>query len=226
MRIIMVILVIVLALQWNTCEEGFDDPHPSVHTALKSTLEDIHDIFTKHNIWYTMAYGTLLGAVRHHDIIPWDDDADLYVLKADLPRIRAMTREFTRRGRRYETTWKLDRIFCSGAVTAPFVDLFVIDFNDAGKAQRCKTSTAGCQQVNGKWWFQMDLSKDQILPRTLYHFGNIQLYGPTDPIPILVQTYGSDCLKTCKTHYLDNHSAKRIPVVNRSCGTLPQPQIP
>ena len=34
------------------------------------------------NIYYTIQYGTLLGAVRHWDMIPWDDDADLVVLNA------------------------------------------------------------------------------------------------------------------------------------------------
>lgn len=45
---------------------------------LQLDILDVFDDFCKkHNLRYMLAYGSLIGAVRHHGFIPWDDDIDL-----------------------------------------------------------------------------------------------------------------------------------------------------
>ena len=55
-------------------------------------LECIDEFCRKENIQYSIAYGTLLGAVRHHGFIPWDDDIDIVMLRSEYDRFVASYR--------------------------------------------------------------------------------------------------------------------------------------
>ena len=45
------------------------------------------------NIKYYLAYGTLLGAIRHHGFIPWDDDVDVFVSGEDFLKLQKIFNE-------------------------------------------------------------------------------------------------------------------------------------
>lgn len=46
-------------------------------------LIDFDNLCRKNNIKYSLAYGTLIGAIRHKGYIPWDDDIDVVMLREE-----------------------------------------------------------------------------------------------------------------------------------------------
>lgn len=66
-------------------------------------------ICKENHIQYFIAYGTLLGAVRHGGFIPWDDDMDVIMSDRDMVKFRKIVNEQT--GRFVVQNHKNDRGF-------------------------------------------------------------------------------------------------------------------
>ena len=63
-----------------------DDFLAAVHDANFAMLCELDRVCRENRIRYYLLAGTLLGAVRHKDFIPWDDDVDVVFPRKDYER--------------------------------------------------------------------------------------------------------------------------------------------
>lgn len=54
-----------------------------IHISTIPVIQEIEDICSMLGVNYVAFYGSLLGAIRHHGFIPWDDDFDIAMLRPD-----------------------------------------------------------------------------------------------------------------------------------------------
>lgn len=57
-------------------------------------LLEIDRVCKKYGLKYFLAFGSLLGAVRHHGFIPWDDDMDIVMPREDYQELWIHSDEF------------------------------------------------------------------------------------------------------------------------------------
>ena len=61
-------------------------------SVLYNILKEFADFCDAHHLCYYLAYGTMLGAVRHQGFIPWDDDVDVMMPEKDFLKMQKLYR--------------------------------------------------------------------------------------------------------------------------------------
>lgn len=58
------------------------------HKILMKTLVEFDRVCTENNLRYYLICGSLLGAVRNKELIPWDDDVDVAMPRSDFDKLK------------------------------------------------------------------------------------------------------------------------------------------
>lgn len=145
----------------------------------------VHDQFTKNNIPYWVTGGTLLGAVRHGGLIPWDDDLDICMMKKDIPKLKKLMNKFDKDG--YEISYEDLEGYVSKKGFELGMDIFFME-GDAKKKNVVTYANPGWKAADngGKRCYFL---KDDIWPLVPVRFGNFFVYAPNNPIEHLNRCY-------------------------------------
>ncbi len=132
----------------------------TLQSAMLDMLLTIDRICRKHAIPYQLAAGTLLGAVRDQNIIPWDNDADVCMLRSDYERFMAVAES------------ELDeRFFLQHYKSEPLMFSLVTKLRLNG-TQRRKTGRQADNKLHQGIWVDV-FAFDDVRPHTLA--GNIHM---------------------------------------------------
>ena len=148
----------------------------------------VHELLDEHGILHWVDWGTLLGAVRGGELIPWDSDVDLGVLDRDAERVRALDSVVARAGHVMQVDDpELIRIQYS-EVNEAHLDLFIWSLRD-GLITSQVTDDYTWLGMNGRTDFPAHYL-DRLEPVTA-HGRNLPAPSPT-PDFLREHRYGPD----------------------------------
>ena len=88
----------VNALRTMATDAALPRIDPTTAGLFYDLMMKVDAIFRKNHLFYWATCGTLLGAVRHQGIIPWDDDLDIAIFAEDIPKLESLVNDLAQVG--------------------------------------------------------------------------------------------------------------------------------
>jgi len=158
---------------------------------LYQMMHDVHRLFTHIGLVYWIHSGTLLGAVRHKGMIPWDDDIDISILKKDVKKFLNLKPLLSECGYSIVKVWFGYKIFYKNRkniegynYSYPSMDVFIYDFINGEYRYSYKKVREG--------WPKDSFKETELFPLVPYKFGEIIVNGPPTYIKYFNKLYGDD----------------------------------
>lgn len=76
------------------CDFYVDENRKKIWAVCIDLLLNLDKVCRSHNLKYSLAFGSLLGLVRHQGFIPWDDDIDVVMPREDYEKLKDYQSEF------------------------------------------------------------------------------------------------------------------------------------
>lgn len=206
-RISLSILVVWAMISYTSDEvDSFAPCNPETVQKIYQLLLDVHDFFTYFHIPYWVDSGTLLGAVRHRGLIPWDDDLDLCMFEEDVqdflyffPILKSHGYNIVAMAFGYKI-YPVDGFDIPNKPWKhPGCDIFIVTRTE----DKAFFKHRACREQGTL--FELDIN--DVLPLRTYTFGPLTVFGPRNPSPYLKLWYGEDCMRIAYRNY--DHAAEK-----------------
>ncbi len=177
-------------------------PLHALKNDLRCLAAEFHDMCKKESLVYWVCGGTLLGSVRHGDIIPHDDDIDLAIKLTDLDKLKRLASEYNLKLAPGVSSgvWQIRKDNLQG-----FLDIFPVE-----EHRNRYMFTGRARTLWPKETFDLDDSFETLYPLGKYNsklkpttFLDLTLLGPNreSNVDYLTKTYGSSWYIPRQTHF-------------------------